>query len=50
MNQKKTCLSIFSIIDVVSILAETTAPKRYRSDLKQKLQCCGNRTLKKLDD
>mgnify|MGYP003335079045 CR=1 FL=1 len=32
----------FSIIDVISILAETTVPKRYWSDLKRKLKAEGS--------
>ena len=38
----------FSIIDVVEILAETTIPKRYWSDLKNKLKNEGSEVYEKI--
>jgi len=39
---------LFSVIDVVEILTDSTIPKRYWSDLKKKLQAVGSEAYEKI--
>ncbi|MDO9339706.1 MAG: hypothetical protein Q7T72_04170 [Bacteroidales bacterium] len=39
---------LFSVIDVVEILTDSTIPKRYWSDLKKKLQSVGSEAYEKI--
>ena len=38
----------FSVVDVIGVLTESTIPKRYWTDLKNKLQQEGNQTYEKI--
>lgn len=46
-NEEKE-LWYFSIIDVIAILTDSTIPKRYWSDLKNKLQAEGSEVYEKI--